>query len=201
MTANSLTARSIRTFLAGTGASGALVAAAVVAFLTIGALFAFEGLPGGSEPAEEDSVFVGAGAPGAAADAVGGAGDAIADDPVSLPPAAVAALRAAGGAGGAGGAGLPPGAPAPGSPAAPGTPTAPGATPAAPAPTAGPTSTPQGSVGEVVEGVDQATGDNGLDDATSPITAPIDQTLDQSGVGGAVDQTIDGVNNTLGGGQ
>ena len=87
MSANSLTARNIRTLLAGTGASGALVAAAVVAFLTIGALLAFEGMPGDSGSPAEDSVFVGPSAPASAAAAVAPAAGAVAASPAPLPPA------------------------------------------------------------------------------------------------------------------
>jgi hypothetical protein len=190
-----LSARNIRSYLAGTGASGALVAATVVALLTVGALFAFEGMPGDSAPAEEDSVFVGsAGAPGAAATAVAGAPGAVAATPAPLPPAAVDALLVAAGPDG----GLPAGAPT-----GPGAPTIDGGTlpvPAAPttAPAPTPTSSP-GTVGNIVNGVGQATGNPGLGQATQPVTDPVDQTLDQTGVGGTVDQTLEGVNNTVGG--
>ncbi len=199
MSANSLTARNIRTYLAGTGASGALVAAAVVAFLTVGALFAFDGMPGDPAPSEEGSVFVGQSAPGAAATAVADAPGAVADAPAPLPPAAVDALFAAAGPDG----GLPPGAPA-----GPGAPTTDGGTilgtgtgdaPAAPTPTS------QGTVGGLVDGVGQATGNPDLGEATKPITDPVGQVLDQTGVGGTVDQAVGGVNGTidgaLGGGQ
>ena len=195
MSANSLTARNIRTYLAGTGASGALVAAAVVAFLTVGALFAFDGMPGDAPPSEEGSVFVGQGAPGAAASAVAGAPGAVADAPAPLPQAAVDALLAAAGPDG----GLPAGAPAgPGAPTTdggtilgPGTGT--GSAPAAPTPTS------QGTTGGLVDGVGQSTGNPGLGQATKPITDPVDQVLDQTGVGGTVDQAVGGVNDTIGG--
>jgi hypothetical protein len=195
MSANSLTARNIRTYLAGTGASGALVAAAVVAFLTVGALFAFDGMPGDPAPSEGGSVFVGQGAPAAAATAVAGAPGAVAAAPAPLPPAAADALLAAAGPDG----GLPPGAPA-----GPGAPTTEGGTTLVPTAEPGdappaPTSTSQGPVGGLVEGVGQATGDPGLGQATKPITDPVDQALDQTGVGDTVDQAVGGVNDTLGG--
>jgi hypothetical protein len=194
MTAQSLSARNIRSYLAGTGASGALVAAAVVAFLTVGALFAFEGMPGDEAPSQEDSVFVGSGAPGAAAAAVAGASGAVAATPAPLPPAALDALLAATGPDGA----LPPGAPA-----GPGAPTTDGGvvvvpgtgTPTAPAPT----TTSPGTVGSIVEGVDQATGNNGLGEATQPLTDPVDEALDDTGLGDTVDGTLGGVNNTVNG--
>jgi hypothetical protein len=191
-------ARNIRSYIAGTGASGALVAATVVALLTVGALFAFEGMPGDSAPAEGDSVFVGsAGAPGAAATAVAGAPGAVADTPAPLPPAAVDALLVAAGPDG----GLPAGAPAgPGSPTTDGgTLPAPGAPGTAPTPTTSPTSSP-GTVGNLVNGVGQATGNPGLGQATQPVTGPVGQTRDQTGVGGTVDQTVEGVGGLLGGG-
>ena len=199
MTAHSISARNIRSYLAGTGASGALVAASVVAFLTVGALFAVDGMPGDSPTSQGDSVFVGPAAPGAAAADVGAAPGAVAATPSSLPPSAVAALLAAAGPDG----GLPAGAPqGPGAPTTddgttliPGT-TAPG-TPA-PAPTSAGTPS-SGTLGDIVDNVGNSTGNSGLGQATGPVTGPVDQALDQTGVGDTVDQTLGGVNDATGG--
>jgi hypothetical protein len=203
MTAHSISARNVRAYLAGTGATGALVAGAIVAFLGVAALFAFNGLPGDSGPSEDDSLFVGAGggAPAAAATAVGAAPGAVAATPAPIPPAATAAILAdiGPGGGGPGGPGLP------GDPGTVGTPTglpAGGGSPLAPAPTS--------PVGGLVDGVDQTTNDlglgGGLGPGTQPLTDPVDQTLQQNppGVSDTADQVGQGatgtVNGVLGGG-
>jgi hypothetical protein len=203
MTAHTTSARNVRAYLAGTGATGALVAGAIVAFLGVAALFAFNGLPGDSGPSEDDSLFVGAGggAPAAAATAVGAAPGAVAATPAPIPPAATAAILADIGPAGsdAGGPGLP------GDLDSVGTPTglpAGGGSPPAPAST--------GPVGGLAGGVDQATNDlgvgGGLGPATEPLTDPLDQTLEQNlpGASGTANQIGQGatgtVNGVLGGG-
>lgn len=197
MTAHSISTRNVRTYLAGTGATGALIVGAIVAFLSVAALFAVNGLPGDSAPAEDESLFVGAaGAPVAAATAVAAAPDAVAADAAPLPPAALAALAA-----GPGG-GAPPGAPEDF------VPPVGGGSPPVPSGGGGPVTTASapGPIGGLVDGVDQATGNPGLGPATKPITDPIDQTLQQNlpGVSDAVDQigqgATDTANGILGGG-
>ena len=202
MTAHSISARNLRAYLAGTGATGALVAGAIVAFLGIAALFAFNGLPGDSGPSEDGSLFVGAGggAPAAAATAVGAAPGAVAATPAPIPPAAAAAILADIGPGaGAVGPGLP------GDPDTAGTATGP------PAGGDSPLGQSQnGPVGGLVGGIDQTTDNLGvggdLGSGTQPLTDPVDQTLQQNlpGVGDAANQVGQGatgtVNGVLGGG-
>jgi hypothetical protein len=201
MTALTTSARNVRAYLAGTGATGALVAGAIVAFLGVATLFAFNGLPGDSGPSEDDSLFVGAGggAPAAAATAVAAAPGAVAATPAPIPPAATAAILAdIGPAGGdAAGPGLPGDLDSVGSltglPAGGGSPPAP---------------SPSGPAGGLVGGVDQATNGlgGGLGPATEPLTDPVDQTLQQNlpGAGDTANQVgqdaTGTVNGVLGGG-
>lgn len=194
MTAHSISARSVRTYLAGTGATGTLMAGAIVAFLSLATVFAFNGLPGDSPPAEEESLFVGAGgAPAAAATALGGAPGAVAAAPAPFPPAALAALVGVGP-----GANLPPGAGGPGGPTTGGSqvpiPTGPDGAPI--------TASNPGPVGGLADGVDQATGNLGLGPATEPPTDPIDQSLQQNPpvVSDAVGQLGQGVTDGPSGG-
>ena len=87
----------IRSYLAGTGASGSLLLAALVAFVSVTAFVAFEGVPIGSGADDAETVSID-GPGSAAATAVAAAG----------PPAAVAAAPA-----GPAAAGAPPARPAP----------------------------------------------------------------------------------------
>lgn len=78
--------RAIRSYLAGTGASGSLVAAAVVALLSVAAFVAFDGLPFGTS--ERDAILVeletsDAAGPRSAAAAIGAAAGAVAATPAS----------------------------------------------------------------------------------------------------------------------
>jgi hypothetical protein len=187
--------------MAGAGATTALVAAAAVSLLSLGALFSVNGFPGGlGGPAEADSVVVppSTGAPEATAAALAVAPDAVA----ATPPGIAAAGATATGVPGA------PGAPdagstttgtapvegvsgAPGAPVAPGTPVA----PAAPAPgTAPPATSPNsGPLSDTVSGLDNATQETtGLDlpleETTGPLTDQLDQTVEDTlgglGLGG-----------------
>ena len=189
MTAHSITVRNARSYLAGTGATAALVVGAIIAFLSIGALVAFNGFPGGSETGG-DSLEVGA--PAAAAAAVGGAPRAVAAVPAPLPPAARAALVAAGRGGPE-----PPGVSVtiltpPTAGETPGVPTTTG-TGVAPSATATATTT-TGPVGGLADDV-------GVGPAANPVTDPVDQTLDQTapGVGDSIDQIGQGISDTVGG--
>jgi hypothetical protein len=170
--------RTLRAYLAGTGATGALIAAAVVAFLTLAALVAFNGLPGGEE-SDEESLFVGpgGGAAQAAATALAAAPGAVAAVPAPVGPGAAGGpLVAGGGPGGGPGGGGPGG--GPGSPTAP-TPPGVGGTTTGAAPAGG-----TGPVGGLVDQIDETTGGAGLDlglgETTDPITGPIDQTLEEN---------------------
>jgi hypothetical protein len=188
-----------KAYLAGTGATSALVAAAVVSFFALAGLFSVNGFPGGLSSSEGDTVLVAprSDAPEAAADAAAAAPGAV---------AAIPADRVVGGAG-VGGAGVAGagesggalgGATAPGGGATPDAGTAPDATvptvssPSAPAPApATGTSTQQGPVADTVSGVEGTTeGASGVDVTLSETTQPLTDQLDQ---------TIQDTNDTVGG--
>jgi len=202
MSAHTVNAKTVRSYLAGGGATAALVAGAVVAFLSVAALFAFNGLPGDSGPADEDTLFVGPGgdAPVAAATAVAAAPGAVAADPAALSPAAVAALLAATAPDGSAPAGAPDDFVAPVDGGQDAVAVAEGAPPAQT-----PGTSTQAPIGGLVDDVDQTAGNLGIDldlgQATKPITDPIDQTLQETvpGVGGAVDPLGKAVTETVNG--
>jgi hypothetical protein len=169
--------RTARAYLAGMGATSALVAAAAVAFLSLAALVGFNGLPGGGDESATGDVNVGrSGAAAQAAAAVGAARGAVAATPT--PAGATADGEPVPGATGA---------PAPvggGSesdlpelPTTPGTPPSVGGEAGAVAP---PTA-PQPPVGDAVDQVDETGGglgiDLGLGDAIDPITGPLQDTV------------------------
>jgi hypothetical protein len=187
-----------RAFLAGGGATTALIAAAVIAFLSVAALVAFNGLPIGGGDANSGSVQVGevpatgANAPELAAGALGGAAGAVAATPAA--PTAVDPTLIPG-FGGPGVPGAPAILPGSGAPSVPGTGTA-----------------GSGALGGTVGGVEDTAGNLGLDvpldDATSGLTGPLDQTVNDTvknvggalgnpnlgnQVGGAVDNVTDGL--------
>jgi hypothetical protein len=188
-----------KAYLAGTGATSALVAAAVVSFFALAGLFSVNGFPGGLSSSEGDTVLVAprSDAPEAAAAAAAAAPGAV---------AAIPADRVVGGAG-VGGAGVAGagesggalgGATTPGGGATPDAGTAPDATvptassPSAPAPTpASGTSTQQGPLSDTVSGVEGTTeGATGVDVPLSETTQPLTDQLDQ---------TIQDTNDTVGG--
>ena len=171
----------LRSYLAGTGASGSLLLAALVALVSVTAFVGFDAVPFGSGDAGAGTVSLersesGATAAAAAAAAVGGAPAAVAAVPVA--PAAAAGAPAA-----ASGAALAPAAPGT-TPAATGVPGAGSATqtdvpPAGQTPTA---AAPTNPVDDLVAGVDNTvqstTGTNpNLGGATKPVTGALDQTL------------------------
>jgi len=186
--------RLAKAYLAGTGATSALLSAAVLSFLTLAGLFGVNGLPGGSSRAESDTVMVapGAGAPEAAAAAAAGAPGAIAAAPAG------GAVGGAGGAAAGGVAGGPAGAPggtAPDGGAGPdaGATTAPapaggtGLPGQAPAPVAPAQDPVSDTVSEVEGTAEGATGVNlPLSETTQPLTDQLDQTIQDAGntVGG-----------------
>jgi hypothetical protein len=188
-----------KAYLAGTGATSALVAAAVVSFFALAGLFSVNGFPGGLSSSEGDTVLVAprSDAPEAAADAAAAAPGAVAAIPADrvVGGAGVggAGVAGAGGSGGALG-----GATAPGGGATPDAGTAPDATvptvssPSAPAPApATGTSTQQGPVSDTVSGVEGTTeGATGVDVPLSETTQPLTDQLDQ---------TIQDTNDTVGG--
>ena len=154
----------VRAYLAGTGATGALIAGAVIAFLTVGALVAFD-----------DALLGGDDATGSAAlaDLPGGTAPETAAAALAATPGGVAG-RPAGGVvlaaavpGGEGAAGSPPGSDTAGSagPAGPGT--------------GGPTPTDNGPLSGAVQSVDDTTGPIGVP-PVSPATGPITDQVDDS---------------------
>jgi hypothetical protein len=172
----------IRSYLAGTGASGSLLAAMLVAFVAVTAFVAFDGVPIGSDGDDAGTISL-EGPSAAAAAAAAGVGA----------PATVAAAPAGPGAGGPGapgiaGAGGPgagagggaAGAPAPGTPGG-GTPIGGPGTQAPVTPPAGggaPTNPVDNAVAGVDTSVQNATGVNpNLGGATKPITSAVDQAL------------------------
>jgi hypothetical protein len=206
------------------GAAGALVAAALVAFLSVATFVAFKGMPSTGSGDNSGTAYVEpsaantAGAPAAAGAALGAAPGAVAKNAVPRSPG--------GGAGASAGSGQPSGPSAPSGTTDPsgGVSPAPGANPSpsdpggapAPAPAPAPSPAPSvpsttGPVTNAVQDVDTATGTN-LSGPTSGLTGTVDNaatgTLNQAGaavgqphlgdnVGGAVKGVTDGV---LGGG-
>jgi hypothetical protein len=188
-----------RAFLAGGGATTALIAAAVIAFLSVAALVAFNGLPIGGDNADSATVQVGevpttgANGPEAAAAAAAGAPGAVAAtpaastavDPTLIPGFAGNGLTGGPGTGALGGSGAP---------------TAPGTG-----------STGSGVLGGTVGGLEDTSGNAGLDlplsDTTGGLTGPLDQGVDDTlnNVGGALgnpnlgNDATNGVNNVTDG--
>jgi hypothetical protein len=183
----------LRAYLAGTGATGALIAGAVVAFLSIGAIVAFDGFPLGGDDASGQVSLAdqpGGTAPETAAAALGGAPGGVAASPVggAVLAASIPSLTTTGPAGGSGtlGPGI----------------DGPGETPG--------TGSDGGPTTGLVDDVSDTTG-LPLQDTTSGLTNTVDQTVNDTlnNVGGAVgnsnlgNNVTDGVrdlsNNLLGG--
>jgi hypothetical protein len=169
----------VRAYLAGGGATAALVAAAVIVFIGAAAFVGFNGLPFGADDAPDSTVNLATGVPEAAAAAAGPTADAVAGDPATPSPAAIDEILAA----------LPPGATIPGI-----IPTIdgggnPGAGPGTGTP---PTPASSGAVGNTVGGVEDTAGDLGLNlplgGLTEDVTGPVDQAANNAvnGVGGAL---------------
>ena len=154
----------LRAFLAGSGATVALVAGAVVAFLAVGALLAFDELPFGG--GDDDPAVVeidGARGPERAAAALAGASRAVAESP------AAGSARAAG----------------PGAQDDSGDGGVLGATPdlqGSPVPSAvgtGPGGT-QGTLGDTIEGAEGGAGNAGVDLPLSEVTGDATRPLDDA---------------------
>jgi hypothetical protein len=188
-----------KAYLAGTGATSALVAAAVVSFFALAGLFSVNGFPGGLSSSEGDTVMV---APGTDAPEAAAAAAAAAPGAVAATPADRVVVGAGVGGAGVAGAGESGGAlgsaTTPGGGTTPDAGTAPDATvptvssPSAPAPApASGTSTQQGPVSDTVSGVEGTTeGATGVDVPLSETTQPLTDQLDQ---------TIQDTNDTVGG--
>ncbi|MDQ3572968.1 MAG: hypothetical protein M3383_08935, partial [Actinomycetota bacterium] len=84
-----------RAYLAGGGATAALVAAAVIVFLGIAAFVGFNGLPFGSDDGEDATVNLISEAPQAAAAAASGTAGSVAATPGTPDAAAAAEIFAA----------------------------------------------------------------------------------------------------------
>jgi hypothetical protein len=170
--------RTARAYLAGMGATSALVAAAAIAFLSLAALVGFNGLPGGGDESTTGGVNVGRGGAAAqAAAAVGAAGGAVAAAPA--PGSATAAEEVVPGASGGP---VPSGGESesdlPDSPTTPGTPPSVGGD----AGTVVPPTESQDPVGDAVDQVDETGGglglDPGLGDTLDPITGHVEDTIE-----------------------
>ena len=189
----------LRAYLAGTGATGSLIAGAMVVFLSLAAFVAFNGVPFGGSGGGLGSARLGSqtvGPPESAAQALAPAPRTVAAAPVPGAP-----VGAAGPAGArlAAAAGAPVGAPTTGlTPASPGGSTSPGGSLTSPGtPSSGP-------ITSAVNGVGQVTGQD-----VSPLTG-MTQALDNNanstlngvhpGLGDQVGQTANGVTGLLGGG-
>ena len=177
----------LRAYLAGTGATGALIAGAVVAFLSIGAFVAFDGFPLGGDDASGQVSLAdqpGGTAPESAAAALGGAPGGVAASPAggTVLAASIPSLTSDGTA--PGGTGALPGVDGPGTPTTPGS------------------GSDGGAVSGLVGDVDDTTGLN-LSDTTSGLTNTVDQTVNDTlnNVGGVVgnsnlgNNVSNGVNN------
>ena len=73
----------LKAYLAGGGATAALVAAAVVVFVGVAAYVGFNGLPFGADDSADSTVNLAADVPDAAAGAAAATAGAVSDDPVT----------------------------------------------------------------------------------------------------------------------
>ncbi len=164
-----------RAYLAGGGATVALVGAAIIIFIAVAALVDFDGLPFGSTGATEETVNLTSDAPLAAAAAAGATADSVAASAEAPGPQATAEIVAALALADPAAFGFGYGSSVSGQNLTGTGPSPPGGTPGTPGPAA------PGALGNVVAGVDGATAglgiDLGLGGLTKGITAPIDKTL------------------------
>jgi|SRR5215211_2001535 len=206
----------LRSYLAGTGATGALIAGAVIVFLSLATYVAFNGLPFGGTGDNSGTSYLGVqtnGTPTAAAAALGAAPGAVAAAPV--PGAAIGAggpsatLTGGGGAGGflTGGSGDG-GFTLPGDGTTPPGSVPPGADPTDPCSTCTPPPDSDGIAGNTLNQVDDTAGTNLSDGPVGGVAGTVDDTVNdtvngvgdkigQPGLGdkvtGDVNDTVDGV--------
>jgi len=168
----------LRAYLAGSGATGALIAGAVVIFLAVGAFVAFSGMPfGGSGGGEGSASLRGqtaGGAPASAAAALAGASGAVAASPAGARGAAAGGSGSAtSGSGGGRHGGTDPTDPQGTFSGGGGPPT--GCTDSCTDPST------SGPIGNVVGHVDSATSQQGvnlhLGGQTAPLTDPVDHAI------------------------
>ena len=197
----------LRTYLVGVGATAALTAGALVAFLSLATFVAFNGLPFGGSSDDAGAAYLNpntSAAPTAAAAALGAGPGAVAKNAApgshGASPAAKSATAAAAGAGGtgsgggdsSGGTGSGKAATEPGVSTSPGDITPPIAVPSLPS-TSGP-------VTGAVQGVDNAAGTN-LSGPTGGATGTVDGATNQAGTAaGQASGAVSGVTDRLGGG-
>jgi hypothetical protein len=196
----------LRAYLAGTGATGALVGGAVVVFLAATAFVAFNGFSLGGDDADGQVAIgtdTGAGAPEAAALALAAGPTAVAPTPAG--GVVLAATGPGSGTGGGSGDGF--GSDGPDGPGGPGGP-GPGEPP--------PGGSDGGAVGGVVQDLDETTSGLGVNAPLSQVTGPLTQQVDktvndtlnnvggvvgQPNLGGQVNDTVKNLSNGLLGNQ
>lgn len=196
----------LRAYLAGTGATGSLIAGSVVAFLSLAAFVAFHGMPFANSGGSFGNAYIGSGAvgaPEAAARALAAAPRNVASTPVQGAPAGAAGLPGtAAGALTSGTATSPLGS---GSGAVSTTPS----TPQTPTPSDGGNGV--GPITGIVDPADPTGG--GISQATNDATQQLNNTVNQTqgtvnqtlnnvrpGLGDTVDQTVSGATGGLLGG-
>ena len=175
----------VRAYLAGGGATAALVAASVVIFVAVAAFVGFNGLPFGADDPADGTVTLASGVPQAAATAAAPIAGAVAAEPATPSTAAAGEIGAAPDATSTN--------PGPGSdggiaPIDPVNPPGPG--PGAPTQTGGVLDNTVGALDNTTENLGV---DLGLGDLTSGLTDPIDKTLNDTlnGAGGLLgDRTL-----------
>lgn len=194
----------LRAYLAGTGATGSLIAGTVVAFLSLAAFVAFHGMPFANSGGSFGSAYVGSGAvgaPEAAARSLAAAPRSVASTPVRGAPAGAAGLPGAAG----------------GAPTSTATTSAlgsdSGAVPTTPSTPQAPSGGGSGSgpVTGIVDPVDPTGG--GISQTTNDATQQLGNTVNQTqgavgqtlndvrpGLGDTVNQTVDGATGGLLGG-
>jgi hypothetical protein len=174
----------LRAFLAGAGATTALIAGAIVVFASLATYVAFEGLPIGSGNENASQLTIGASdvtVSPRAARVLGGAAGAVAA--TAAAPTATAPGAAGTAQGGGSGLGGGPGAtPVDLPPSTAPTPTGPVTT----APTPTPETGSSGPISSAVDNIDNATG-LGLGPAADPVTGVADDAV--NGVGGALESS------------
>jgi len=196
----------VRAFVAGTGVSTALIAAAVLAFVAIAAFVAFEGNPVASGDSPESTLTLPSGAPQAAAAAAGTTAESVAAEPATPSAGALAEIAAALPGAGAGGPGASSGpgdtiVDIPGGGGGTGPGDGPGSeAPAPPGSQPGPLQSTVGAVDDTAGGVDL---DLPLGEVTADVTKPLDDfvggTLNDVGNGIGAGNLGDKTNNVVGG--
>jgi hypothetical protein len=174
----------LRAYLAGTGATGALIGGAIVVFLSLAAFVTFKGMPFGASGDNQGSTYLGSNAGSSAVGAPRAAAAALRAGPGAV-AAAAASGASGGGAGGASDA-PPAGFAPPGGSIDPTDPSSPITSPTSPTPPTVSSDTDRAVTG-TVQALGQATGTD-LPGQTSGATRQLDDEVNGAldGVGGAV---------------